>query len=76
MNRSTHYDALGIPQNATQAAIHRAYIQLSLTLHPFTINRSLPASEIHAQLDKYEDASHAYKVLRDPEKRKKYDEKL
>ena len=60
------YEILGVPRNATQDEIQRAYRKLARENHP-DIN-SDPAAE-----DRFKDVSEAYSVLSDPATRSRYD---
>lgn len=61
-----YYDALGVSKNASQKEIKRAFRKLAFKYHP---DRSkLPDAE-----EKFKEASEAYAILSDPEKRRKYD---
>jgi curved DNA-binding protein len=62
-----YYQALGVPRNAPDAAIKKAYRQLARKLHP-DVNKS-PDAEA-----KFKRVTEAYEVLGDPEKRRRYDE--
>jgi len=62
-----YYKILGVPRNATQEEIQRAYRKLARKYHP-DVNKSPEAEE------KFKEINEAYEVLRDPEKRKKYDQ--
>uniref|UniRef100_A0A7S0PXK0 J domain-containing protein n=1 Tax=Coccolithus braarudii TaxID=221442 RepID=A0A7S0PXK0_9EUKA len=61
------YDLLGIPRTATAAEIKRAYYAAAKKHHPDT-NKGDPAAA-----KKFADATEAYEVLSDAEKRKMYD---
>ena len=60
-----YYEVLGIPSNATDKEITRAYRKLAKQYHP----DANPGSE-----DRFKEISAAYDVLGDAEKRKEYDE--
>jgi curved DNA-binding protein len=60
------YQVLGVPRNADQDDIQRAYRKLARTYHP-DVN-SDPAAE-----DRFKEVSEAYDVLSDPEIRRRYD---
>ncbi len=62
-----YYEVLGIDKNADDATIKKAYRQLAKKYHP-DVN---PGEEAAA---KFKEASEAYAVLSDPEKRKQYDQ--
>jgi curved DNA-binding protein len=62
-----YYKILGVPRNATQAEIKKAYRKLAVKYHPDKNQNDKSAEE------KFKAISHANDVLSDPEKRKKYD---
>jgi curved DNA-binding protein len=61
-----YYDALGVPRDASEEDIRRAYRRLARQYHP-DVNKA-PDAE-----DRFKAVSEAYEVLRDPEKRSLYD---
>jgi curved DNA-binding protein len=61
-----YYEILGVPRSASQEEIHASYRKLARKYHP-DINKSKDAEE------KFKRVGEAYEVLKDPEKRKKYD---
>ncbi|NP_001085074.1 dnaJ heat shock protein family (Hsp40) member B2 L homeolog isoform X1 [Xenopus laevis] len=63
-----YYDMLGVPRNATQDDIKRAYRKLALRWHP----DKNPDNKEHAE-KKFKDIAEAYEVLSDREKREAYD---
>ena len=62
-----YYEVLNVPRNATQEDVQRAYRKLARKYHPDV------SKETGAE-DKFKEVNEAYEVLKDPEKRKKYDE--
>ncbi|WP_433250013.1 DnaJ C-terminal domain-containing protein [Actinomadura nitritigenes] len=60
------YEVLGVPRDASQEEIQRAYRKLARAHHP-DINKD-PAAE-----ERFKDVSEAYAVLSDPEQRRRYD---
>jgi curved DNA-binding protein len=60
------YQILGVPREASQEDIQRAYRRLARTLHP-DVNKD-PAAE-----ERFKDVSEAYDVLSDPQTRRRYD---
>ena len=60
------YQVLGVPRNASQDDIQRAYRKLARAHHP-DINKD-PGAE-----DRFKDVSEAYSVLSDPATRRRYD---
>jgi curved DNA-binding protein len=61
-----YYDVLGVPRDASAEDIRRAYRKLARQHHP-DVNKD-PGAE-----DRFKEVSEAYEVLRDPEKRERYD---
>ncbi len=61
-----YYEALGVPRDASAEDIRRAYRSLARRYHP-DVNKE-PGAE-----DRFKEISEAYEVLRDPEKRARYD---
>src|SRR5262249_1232264 len=66
MEFKDYYAALGVAKNASQEEIQRAYRKLARKYHP-DINKTSGAE------DKFKDIGEAYEVLKDPDKRAKYD---
>ncbi len=63
-----YYEVLGVPRDADEAALKKAYRTLAKRYHPDT-NQGNPEAEA-----KFKEASEAYAVLSDPEKRRQYDQ--
>ncbi len=61
------YNTLGVPRNAADDDIKKAYRKLAMTYHPDRNNGAREAEE------KFKEITEAYDVLRDPEKRAMYD---
>lgn len=61
-----YYQTLGVKRDASQADIQRAYRKLARKYHP-DMNKAADAS------DRFKQIGEAYEVLKDPQKRKKYD---
>jgi len=62
-----YYEVLGVPRTATQEEIQRSYRKLARKYHP-DVNKAKDAE------DKFKEINEAYEVLKDPEKRQKYDQ--
>ena len=63
-----YYEVLGVPKDADEAALKKAYRVLAKKYHP---DANPGDKEAEA---KFKEASEAYSVLGDPEKRSKYDQ--
>jgi curved DNA-binding protein len=61
-----YYEILGVSRDADEEEIRRTYRRLARQYHP-DVNRE-PGAE-----DRFKEISEAYEVLRDPEKRERYD---
>jgi curved DNA-binding protein len=62
-----YYEVLGVARTATQAEIQRSYRKLARKFHP-DVNKAKDAE------DKFKEINEAYEVLKDPQKRQKYDQ--
>src|ERR1700761_9427674 len=61
-----YYEVLGVPRDADQDAIRRAYRKLARQYHP-DLNSDTDAE------DRFKELGEAYEVLSDPDKRERYD---
>ncbi len=68
MTKRDYYEILNIPRTAFEADIKRSYRQLAKQYHP-DLN-----PQNHEAEEKFKEASEAYEVLHDPEKRRIYDQ--
>lgn len=67
-NKRDYYEVLGVDKNADDAALKKAYRVLAKKYHPDTNPGNAEAEQ------KFKEASEAYAVLSDPEKRRQYDQ--
>src|ERR1041384_5402409 len=63
-----YYEILGVPRQASEAEIKKAFRKLAREYHPDVAKDKKKAE------DKFKELNEAYEVLSDPAKRKKYDE--
>ncbi len=63
-----YYEVLGVDKNADEAAIKKAYRQLAKKYHP-----DMNPGDAEAE-KKFKEASEAYAVLSDPDKKRQYDQ--
>ena len=64
-----YYEILGVPRDASEKQIKRAYKRLSLKYHPDRV-KDMSRSEAEK---KFEEIANAYEVLSDPQKKRIYD---
>lgn len=67
-DKKDYYEVLGVSKDADDAALKKAYRQLAKKYHPDTNPGDKEAEA------KFKEASEAYAVLSDPEKRRQYDQ--
>jgi molecular chaperone DnaJ len=68
MSKRDYYTVLGVERSADEKEIKKAYRRLAMKFHP---DRNPDDSEAEA---KFKEASEAYEVLADPQKRQAYDQ--
>ncbi len=68
MEKRDYYEVLGVSKTATDAEIKAAYKKMAIKYHPDRNPGNKEAEE------KFKEAAEAYDVLRDPEKRQRYDQ--
>ena len=67
-DKRDYYEVLGVDRNADDAALKKAYRQLAKKYHP-----DMNPGDAEAEA-KFKEATEAYGVLSDPEKRRQYDQ--
>jgi molecular chaperone DnaJ len=70
MAKRDYYDVLGIPKNATDEDIKKAYRKLAMKFHP---DRNQSDDTKKAE-EKFKEAKEAYEMLSEPQKRAAYDQ--
>ncbi len=70
MAKRDYYDILGVPKNATEDDIKKAYRKLAMKFHP---DRNQGGDATKAE-EKFKDAKEAYEILSDASKRAAYDQ--
>ncbi|MDP6419440.1 MAG: molecular chaperone DnaJ [Candidatus Krumholzibacteria bacterium] len=68
MNKRDYYEVLGVGKSADENEVRKAYRKLAMQHHPDR-NPDDPSAE-----DKFKEATEAYEVLKDPQKRQAYDQ--
>lgn len=68
MSKRDYYEILGVSKDVTQDQLKRAYRKLAMKFHPDR-NPDDPDAE-----KKFKEASEAFEVLKDPEKKARYDQ--
>ena len=70
MSKRDFYEVLGVPKNASEDEIKKAYRKLAMKYHPDR-NQGEKAKEAEA---KFKEAKEAYEMMSDPQKRAAYDQ--
>jgi molecular chaperone DnaJ len=68
MSKRDYYEVLGVDRNAGEVELKKAYRKLAMKYHPDRNKGDEDAEK------KFKEASEAYDVLRDPQKRQRYDQ--
>ena len=72
-NKRDYYEVLGVDKNANEAEIKKAYRNVAKKYHP-DVNADKDEKTKEEAAAKFKEASEAYAVLSDAEKRKQYDQ--
>ena len=67
MAKRDYYEILGVPKNADEATLKKAYRKVAMEFHPDRNPGNAEAEE------KFKEAAEAYEVLSDPDKKARYD---
>jgi len=67
MSKRDYYEVLGVSKDASEAEIKKAYRKMAMEYHPDRNKEDPNASQ------KFKEAAEAYDVLKDPDKRARYD---
>ena len=73
MEKRDYYEVLGVSKTASDAEIKSAYKKCAIKYHPDRQTGKSDAEKKEAE-EKFKEAVEAYDVLRDPEKRQRYDQ--
>lgn len=68
MSKRDYYEVLGVGKSANEAELKKAYRKLAMKYHPDR-NKGDESAEL-----KFKEAAEAYEVLRDPQKKARYDQ--
>lgn len=68
MSKRDYYEILGVGKDASEAEMKKAYRKLAMKYHPDRNKGDASAEE------KFKEAAEAYEVLRDPQKKARYDQ--
>jgi molecular chaperone DnaJ len=68
MTKADYYEILGIERNASEEDIKKAYRKMAMKYHPDKNPGDKSAEE------KFKDATEAYEILKDPQRRSQYDQ--
>src|SRR5512136_1998697 len=66
--KADYYEILGVPKTASEDDIKKAYRKLAMKYHPDKNPGDKSAEE------KFRDATEAYEILKDPQRRSQYDQ--
>ena len=69
-SKRDYYEVLGVPKNASDDEIKKAYRKLAMKYHP---DRNQGEAAAQAEI-KFKEAKEAYEMLSDPQKRAAYDQ--
>ena len=69
MSKRDYYEVLGVPKNASDDEIKKAYRKLAMKYHPDRNQGNAQEAEL-----KFKEAKEAYEILSEPQKKAAYDQ--
>ncbi len=73
MAKRDYYEVLGVPKNASESDIKKAYRKAAMKYHPDKFANSSEAEKKDAE-EKFKEINEAYEILSDPQKKAAYDQ--
>lgn len=73
ISSSNYYQILGVPKNASEDDIKKAYFQLARKFHPDRFDRAVPPREKAQIEDVFDKITKAYRILASKQQRQEYD---
>ena len=73
MAKRDYYEVLGVPKDASESDIKKAYRKAAMKYHPDKFANSSEAEKKDAE-DKFKEINEAYEILSDPQKKAAYDQ--
>ena len=73
MAKRDYYEVLGVPKDASESDIKKAYRKAAMKYHPDKFANSSEAEKKDAE-EKFKEINEAYEILSDPQKKAAYDQ--
>ena len=73
MAKRDYYEVLGVPKNASESDIKKAYRKAAMKYHPDKFANSSEAEKKDAE-EKFKEINEAYEILSDAQKKAAYDQ--